>query len=88
MENVMENQEIMQEVPQTAPAAPEKKKFKFTPKLVGDIVVTVALTLGAIIMLLPFLWMVLGTFRTGASIETSFFPQAGDWSGQAYRDMW
>ncbi|MDE6411593.1 MAG: carbohydrate ABC transporter permease [Clostridia bacterium] len=90
MENVMEDQELKPEVPETTPTAPEteKKKSKIPTKLIWDIVVTVALSLGAVIMLLPFLWMVLGTFRTGASIETSFFPQAGDWSGKAYPDMW
>lgn len=90
MENVMKNQELKPEAPETASVAPEtkNKKPRIPRKLVCDIIVTVALSLGAVIILLPFLWMVLGTFRTGPSIETSFFPEAGDWSLDAFPNMW
>lgn len=84
----MENQEIIDnnvvtpEVPQN-----NAEKLKMKRKLIIDIVITVALSLGAVIMLFPFLWMVLATLKPGTEIYTGkLFPQ--EWTGAAYSEMW
>lgn len=69
-----------------APAAPAKKKFHMTPKLAVDIVVFIILTLGSVIMLFPFIWMVLATLKPHTEVYTTFFPN--EWTLQAYADMW
>ena len=66
----------------------KKEKKKLPPEKIGNIIVTVLLSLGAVIMLLPFLWMVLGTIRNGASINKSFFPAPADLDFSAYEKMW
>ena len=90
----MENQEILNvsddiltETPEQ-PSAPAKKRKKLAPYTVGNIIVTIALSIGAIVMLLPFLWMVLTTFKPSNEIygSAALFPQK--WTGQGYIDMW
>lgn len=83
MENVTQ---IVPEVPAATPAEPEKKKFHIPPKLVGDIVITVVLSLGALLMLLPFIWMLFATMKDYTELYTTFFPET--WTMTAYAQMW
>lgn len=84
----------MQEVVNEKVVAPEGKQQQSASekrvnrrKLIGDIIVTVALALGAVIMLFPFLWMVLATLKPGTEIYTgALFPR--EWTGAAYSEMW
>lgn len=56
-------------------------------KTVADIFVWIALALGAVVMLFPFAWLVLGTFKPGSEIyDASFFPK--QWTGNAYAIVW
>ncbi|MDE6274275.1 MAG: carbohydrate ABC transporter permease [Clostridiales bacterium] len=83
MENVTQT---IPEVPAATPAEPEKKKFHISPKLIGDIVITVVLALGALLMLLPFIWMLFATMKDYTELYTTFFPST--WSFESYAQMW
>ena len=83
----MENEVMIDDISQDpAPIAPEKAKKGVNPKLVGDIIITIALSIGAAIILIPFLWMVLATLKPGSEIYRTFFPET--WTLKAYSDMW
>ncbi len=69
-----------------AAGAPAPAKKKMRPQTIGNIVVTVCLSLGSLLMLLPFLWMVLATFKPSTEIYTTFFPRT--WTAQSYAEMW
>ena len=58
------------------------------PKTIVDIVVWVALFIGAVIVMLPFIWMVFATFKPGLEVKygDGFFPK--QWTGAAYSGMW
>ncbi len=77
--------QVLQETTVEAPA-PLKKKTRITQKTVIDIILTVVLSLGAVIMLLPFFWMVLATLKPHTEIYTTFFPE--EWTLQGYVNMW
>ena len=88
----MENQEIMNtseevsvETMQAAPS-PKKQKRGLAPYTIGNIIVTIALSLGAALILLPFLWMVFATMKPHTEIYTTFIPK--HWTLQSFADMW
>ncbi len=83
-ENVEDVSFVEEETP--AQPAPVSKKKGVNHKLVTDIIVTVALALGSVVMLLPFIWMVLATFKPYDQINTTFFPRT--WTGEGYKEMW
>ncbi len=57
------------------------------PRTIADIIVWCALFVGAVIVLIPFIWMVFATFKPGAELYGSdFFPK--EWTGAAYSEMW
>lgn len=64
----------------------EKKKRNIPRKLIIDIVVTAALSLGAVLMLIPFVWMLFATMKPHTEIYTTFFPH--EWTLKSYADMW
>ena len=84
----MENQEVLNE--QIVPVGPqlsEREKHLNRRKLIIDIVITVALSLGSVIMLFPFLWMLLASLKPGAEIYTGdLFPHT--WTFAGYGEMW
>ncbi len=67
-------------------AQEEKKKRNIPRKLIIDIVVTAALSLGAVLMLIPFVWMLFATMKPHTEIYTTFFPH--EWTLKSYADMW
>lgn len=63
------------------------QRYLKQPKAWVDIVVWLSLFLGAVIVLLPFAWMVFATLRPGGEILSSaFFPKK--WTAEAYATMW
>ncbi len=74
-------------VPAEMQVPPAKEKRAIPTKLIWDIVITVLLALGAVIMLFPFLWMVLATMKPWTELYTdSLFPHK--WVLTSYADMW
>lgn len=52
-----------------------------------DITVWLALFVGVVIVMIPFAWMVLATFKPGTELYSdAFFPKK--WTAGAYGDMW
>lgn len=85
MQEMTEVNVVAPESPKQQQSASEKRVSR--RKLIGDIIITVALSLGAVLMLFPFLWMVLATFKPGTEIYSGgLFPR--EWTGAAYSDMW
>jgi len=80
----VEEKTITAEAP--APNKTAAQKHKSRRKLIIDIVVTIALALGAVLMLLPFLWMLLATMKPFTEVYTTFFPR--HWTLKSYADMW
>ncbi len=65
----------------------EKNKHINRRKLIMNIVVTVLLSLGSVIMLFPFLWMLLATLKPGYEIYSGdLFPH--EWTFAGYKEMW
>ncbi|MCX4385251.1 MAG: carbohydrate ABC transporter permease [Clostridia bacterium] len=57
------------------------------PRTIADIIVWVALFAGAVVVMIPFVWMVLSTFKPGVELyNDAFFPKK--WTAVAYGDMW
>ena len=84
----MENQEALRQtnIPQVQPMS-EKNKHINRRKLIMNIVVTVLLSLGSVIMLFPFLWMLLATLKPGYEIYSGdLFPH--EWTFAGYKEMW
>ncbi len=81
----MEN-EILENEAAVAATEAKKPSFHVTPKLIADIVITILLALGAVIMLLPFIWMVFATLKPHTEIYTTFFPH--EWTLQSFVSMW
>ena len=83
----MDNEMIVNEVPTSpAPAAPEKTKKKVPPKLVGDIIITVALAIGAVVMLIPFFWLIFAVCKPAGELYKTFFPKT--WTFSSFKVMW
>ncbi len=85
----MENQAVSEKIVTEAPVAtkPNKQKHVAKRKLIGDIIITIALALGAVIMLFPFLWMILATLKPGYEIYSGdLIPH--EWTFAGYVDMW
>ena len=60
-------------------------RFQFNP---GKLVVYAILIIGSLIAMLPFIWMVLGAFKTGAelrAIPPTFWPQ--EWTFENFRTI-
>ncbi len=53
---------------------------------IADLCVTIVLALGALVILAPFLWMILATFKPYTELYTTIWPQ--EWTVQNYADMW
>lgn len=71
----------------SVPQQSQREKHINRRKLISDIIVTVLLSLGAVIMLFPFLWMVLSVFKPGEEIYSKgLFPR--EWTAQSFVDMW
>lgn len=69
----------------------ERERKKARPQKIKNIIVTVVLILGSVLMLFPFLWMTLATFRPWESISYTMFSSEwleGGWNMSAYKDMW
>lgn len=71
----------------TAPAytSTDKKRMQLNP---GKIVIYVLLIVGSLIAMMPFIWMVLGAFKTGAElrqIPPTFWPV--DWTFDNFRTI-
>ena len=78
----MENQVEVTEAP-----APQEKKKGLAPKTVTNIIVTVVLILGSVLMLFPFLWMLLATFKPWEELyHENLFPN--QWTAASYGEMW
>ncbi len=77
---------VAAEAVESAPEEPKKKRKKLTPKQITDIIVTIVLVLGSVVMLLPFVWMVFATLKPHTEVYTTFFPRT--WTLAAYSDMW
>lgn len=89
MENEMIMENVQPETPEVLPVEPAptaKEKKKLPPQLIGNIIITAALTLGAVIMLFPFLWMILATLKPAEEIYTTFFPNK--WTLRSFSEMW
>lgn len=86
MENEMIKQANEAPVPAASGAPEEKKKWNIPRKLVIDIAVTAALTVGAVFMLIPFVWMLFATMKPHTEIYTTFFPH--EWTLKSFADMW
>ncbi len=85
--NVLENAGQENQVPAQAEPARELSPKKPIPtKKIVDIVLIVVLSLGSVLMLLPFLWMVLATLKDHTEIYTTFFPHK--WTLESYKAMW
>lgn len=88
MENEKGGDVIMQSIqtvqPTLLPVTQTKKKM--TPDAVKNIIVTVVLGIGSIVMLLPFLWMVFAVFKPHTEIYTTFFPN--EWTAKSFQEMW
>ena len=84
----MEAEVITKEEKVPAPVAPEKEAKPGIPrKLIFDIVVTVLLSLGALLMLIPFIWMLFAVVKpTDARFYDSFFPSSVTFKG--FSLMW
>lgn len=64
---------------------PSEKRFQFN---LGRTAVYAILIIGSLIAMLPFIWMVLGAFKTGAElrqIPPTFWPQ--DWTFENFRTI-
>ena len=62
-----------------------KRQIQFNP---GRAVVYAILIIGSLIAMLPFIWMVLGAFKTGAElrqIPPTFLPQ--EWTFENFRTI-
>ncbi len=56
-------------------------------KTIVDIIVWIILALGAFVVLIPFIWMILATFKDATEIYASnIFPKK--WTGENYALMW
>ena len=66
--------------------AREGTKRRSNPQLAGNVIVTIVLALGSVLMLFPFLWMVLATLKPHTEVFTTFFPHK--WTLEAYKVMW
>ncbi len=88
MEEILQEAEEREELSAVAEGpAPVKPKRRIKPGLIGNIIVTILLSLGAVIMLFPFLWMVLATFKPGTEIYSdALFPK--EWQVSSYAEMW
>ena len=82
----MENEVIMQNDSQApAPEAPVKAK-KFNQKLLWDIIITILLAIGAVVMLIPFVWLILSVCKVDTELYTTIFPK--QWSLSSFKVMW
>lgn len=94
-------EEVNVQIPETAPEQEQssmgkvKQFFKncwhnfihMKPKTIADIIVWIALFIGAVIVMFPFAWMVLTTFKPATEFyNDNFFPN--DWTDAAYKGMW
>ena len=62
-----------------------KKRMQLNP---GKVVVYILLIMGSLIAMMPFIWMVLGAFKTGAElrqIPPTFWP--ADWTFDNFRTI-
>lgn len=67
--------------------AREGTKKRSNPQLVGNVIITIVLALGSVLMLFPFLWMLLATFKPWEELyHSNLFPEV--WTGAAYGEMW
>ena len=71
---------VVSNLPQTKPKPP------ITRTKVVNIIVTLVLSLGSIIMLFPLVWMLLSTFKPYTELNNTFLPKT--WTLSAYKDMW
>lgn len=63
-----------------------KAKRGLKPEQIKNIIVTVVLSLGSILMLLPFVWMLFAAFKPHTEIYTTFIPK--QWTAKSFREMW
>jgi len=63
-----------------------KAKRGLKPEQIKNIIVTVVLSLGSVLMLLPFAWMVFAAFKPHTEIYTTFIPK--QWTAKSFREMW
>ncbi|MCI8459534.1 MAG: carbohydrate ABC transporter permease [Clostridia bacterium] len=63
-----------------------KAKRGLKPEQIKNIIVTVVLSLGSVLMLLPFVWMVFAAFKPHTEIYTTFIPK--QWTAKSFREMW
>ncbi len=84
------SEETMTVVPETTeeiPAPVKREKKPIPPHLIGNIIITVVLALGSVVMLFPFLWMLLATLKPWNELATShIFPR--EWTLYSFSDMW
>lgn len=71
---------VVSNLPQTKPKPP------ITREKIVNIIVTVVLSLGSIIMLFPLVWMLLSTFKPYTELNNTFLPKT--WTLYAYKQMW
>lgn len=63
-----------------------KAKRGLKPEQIKNIIVTVVLSLGSVLMLLPFVWMLFAAFKPHTEIYTTFIPK--QWTAKSFREMW
>lgn len=78
MENITEVKPTLLPLP--------KEKKGLGPEQIKNIIVTVVLGLGSILMLLPFIWMVFAVFKPHTEIYTTFIPK--EWTAKSFKEMW
>ena len=80
----MANEVVIKENPVSNPSEEAKKGAR--TKLILDIVITVALSLGAVVMLIPFAWLLLSVCKASNELYTTVFPKV--WSLSSFSSMW